>query len=66
MVIKLFDSESFSKWISQILSSIDLLKVDVTSIYDLPDKMKAVQNMFSALIGPRLLGLSNDFSIVAI
>ena len=41
MVFKLLNTEGFSKWIDQIFLTIDLLKLDITSIYDLPDQVIA-------------------------
>ena len=66
MIIELLDFESFSKWVDQILPPIDLLKVNVTSIHDLSDKMITAQNMFGVLMGSQLLSLSNGSSIVAV
>ena len=42
MIFELLDTKGFSKWVGQILFSIDLLKLDVTSIYDLSDYVVAV------------------------
>ena len=50
MIIELLDSKDFSKWVGQVLLSVDLLKVDVTLIYDLLDKVVAVQNMLSTVM----------------
>ena len=66
MIIELLDFESFSKWVGQILPPVDLLKVNIISIHDLLDKVIMVQNMFGALMGSRLLSLSNGSSIVAV
>ena len=45
VVIELLHRNGFSEWVGQVLLPVDLLKVDVTSIHDLPDEMVAVQNM---------------------
>ena len=45
---------------------IDLLKVNITSIHDLPNEMVVVQNMLGALMGLQLLGLSNGSSVIIV
>ena len=46
--------------------SIDLLKLDIISIYDLSNKMVAVQNMLGTLMGLQFLRLSNGSSVVIV
>ena len=41
-VVELVHRNGFSEWVSQVLLSVDLLKVDVTSIHDLLDQVEAV------------------------
>ena len=41
IVVKLLHRNGFSKWVSQVLLSIDLLKIDVTSIHNFSDEMVA-------------------------
>ena len=50
-VVELLHCNGFSEWVSRILLSIDLLKVDVTSIYDFSDEMIAVH--VAQLCNPR-------------
>ena len=44
-ILKLFDFEGFSESVSQILLSIDLHEIDVTSSSDLLHEVVAPQNM---------------------
>ena len=66
MIIELFDFNGFGKWVGQILLSVDLLKVDITSIHDFSDKVVAAQNMLGALLELRLLGLSYGSGAVTV
>ena len=50
MIFELLNTEDFNKWVSQILLSIDLLKLDVISIHDLPDQVVVAQYMLGALM----------------
>ena len=66
MFVDLFDTEDFSKWVSQIFLSIDLLKINVTSIYNLSNKVKAMQNMLDSLVRLRFFRLNHGFSAGAV
>ena len=66
VVIKFFDTEGFSEGVSQILLSIDLLKVDVTSINDLSYKVIAMQNVLGPMVRLWFLGLSYGSCAVTI
>ena len=46
MVIELFSPESFSEGVGQVFLSIDLSKIDVTSIFDLSYKVIAMQHIW--------------------
>ena len=41
VVVELLHCNGFSEWVSQVLLPVDLLKIDVTSIYNFPDEMVA-------------------------
>ena len=41
VVVELLYRQGFSEGVGQVFLSIDLLKVDVTSIHDLPDQVEA-------------------------
>ena len=49
MIIELFDSKSFRKWVGQVLLSVDLLKFDIISFYDLSYKVIPAQNILKVL-----------------
>ena len=66
VVIELLHRKSFSEWVGQILLSVDLLKVDVTSIHNFSDEMVAVQNMLHPLVCLRFLRLSNGSRAVTV
>ena len=66
VVIKLVHRNGFSEWVDQILLPVDLLKVDVTSIHDLPDQVEAVQNMLRPLVCFGFLRLSYGTSAVVV
>ena len=66
VVVELFDTEGFSEGVSQILLSVNLLKINVTSINDLSHKVKAVQNVFGPMVRLWLLSLSNGSCVVTI
>ena len=52
--------------VGYVLLSIDLLKVDVTSIHNFLDEMVAVQNMLRPLVCFGFLRLSNGFRAITI
>ena len=66
MIIELLDFEGFSKWVGEIFFSIDLLKIDVTSIHELTDKVMATQNVFDFLIKLKFLDLSYGTSAIIV
>ena len=66
VVVELLHRNGFSEWVGQVLLSVDLLKVNVTSIHYLPDEMVAVQNMLRPLVCFRFLCLSNGSRAVTI
>ena len=66
VVVELFDTEGFSEGVSQILLSVNLLKINITSINDLSHKVIAAQNMFGPMVRLRLLGLSYGSCAVTI
>ena len=66
MIIKLFETEGFSEWVSQVLLFIDFLKLNITSIHDLSDQVVAAQYMLGALIGLWFLHLNNGVNAVVV
>ena len=66
MIFELLDSKGISEWVDLVLFFINLLKIDVTSINDLSNKMIAMQNMFGSLMGLEFLYLSYGSSAVTI
>ena len=65
-VVELFDTEGFSEGVSQILLSINLLKINVTSINDLSHKVIAMKYVLGPMMRLWLLGLSNGSCAVTI
>ena len=65
-VVELLHRNGFSEWVSQILLSVDLLKVDVTSIHDFSDAMVAAQNMLRPLVCLWFLRLSNGSRAITV
>ena len=61
-----FDLESVSEGVDYVLLSINLLKLDVTSIHDLTYKVIAMQNMLGALVWLCSFRLSYGSSAVII
>ena len=59
VVVELFDIDDFSEGVSQIFLSINLLKINITSINDLSHKVIAAQYAFGPMVRLWLLGLSN-------
>ena len=51
MFFELLVFEGFSKWVGQVLLSVDLLNLDVTSIHDLSYKVIVKQSVFGSLVG---------------
>ena len=45
VVVELLYRQGFSEGVSQVLLSVDLLKIDVTSIHDLSDQVEAMQDV---------------------
>ena len=41
VVVELLYRQGFSEEVGQVLLSVDLLKIDITLIHDLPDKVEA-------------------------
>ena len=66
MVVELLHRNGFSEWIDQVLLSVDLQKVDVTSIHNFLDEMVAAQNMLRPLVCLRLLHLSNGSRAITV
>ena len=66
MVVELLYCQSFSEGVGQVLLSIDLLKVDVTSIHDLPDQVEATQDVLRPLMCFGFLCLSYGTNAVAV
>ena len=66
MIIKFFDLKSFSEGVGYVLLSIDLLKFDITSIYDLSYKVITMQNMFGMLVWLWFFYLGYGSSVVTI
>ena len=64
VVVELLYRQGFSEGVGQILLSVDLLKVDITSIHDLLDQVKAVQNILHLLVCFGFLRLSYGTSAV--
>ena len=65
-VIELLHRNGFSEWVGQVLFSVDLLKVNVTSIHDFSDKMVVAQNIFRPLVCLRFFRLSNGSRAVTV
>ena len=66
VVVELLYCQGFSKGVGQVLLFIDLLKVNVTSIHDLPDQVEAMQNVLHPLVCFEFLRLSYGTSAVTI
>ena len=65
-VVELLHPNSFSEWIDQVLLLVNLLKVDVTSIDNLPHKIVAMQNMLHLLACFQFLRLSNGSRAIVV
>ena len=65
VVVELLHRNGFSEWVSQVLLSVDLLKIDVTSIH-FSDEMVVVQNMLRPLVCLWFLRLSNGSRAVTV
>ena len=66
VIIEFLDTEGFSQRVSHVLLSIDILKVDVTSINDLSYKVIASQDVLGPMMRFWLLGLSYGSRAVTI
>ena len=66
VVVELLYRQDFSEGVSQVLLSIDLLKVDVTSIHDFSDQVEAMQNVLRLLVCFGFFRLSYGTSAVAV
>ena len=66
VVVELLHCNGFSEWVGQVLLSVDLLKVDITSIHNFLDEMVAAQNMLHPLVCLGFLRLSNGSRAVTV
>ena len=66
VVVELLYLQGFNEGVGQVLLSVDLLKVDITSIHDLPDQVEAAQDVLRLLMCFRFLRLSYGTSVVIV
>ena len=66
MIVELLYRQDFSEGVGQVLLSVDLLKVDVTLIHDLPDQVEATQNVLRPLVCFGFLCLSYGTSAITV
>ena len=66
MVVELFYRQDFSEGVGQVLLSVDLLKVDVTSFHDLSYEVVAAQDMLGSVMRLWLFRLGNRSSAVTV
>ena len=66
MVVELLYRQGFNEEVGQVFLSVDLLKIDITSIHDLSDQMEVTQNVLRPLVCFGFFHLSYDTSAVAV